>query len=165
MKRMRTNKHNLLVIYFILLGLTNMCAQSNIKDTLQNKPIDKYITAPLSSTPDSIRVYTKVDTMPQFREDINKYIQDSIRYPQEAKEKKIQGTVYIGLIIEKDGSISNIKVLRSYYPILTNEAIRLVSTMPNWIPGKQKGKTVRVQYIIPIHFNLPATSAGSTMKK
>jgi periplasmic protein TonB len=116
-------------------------------------------------TNSDINVYVHPDTMARFPGSIKKYFADSIRYPEDAKEKRIQGTVFLNVIIERDGSISNINILRTPDSILNQEAIRVVSTMPKWIPGKQNGKTVRVQKVMPIRFDLPTTSADSAIKK
>ena len=66
----------------------------------------------------------------------------------------LQGRVIIGIVVEKDGSLTDIKVVKSVDPSLDKEAIRVVKTMPNWIPGMQDGEPVRVKYIIPITFCL-----------
>lgn len=147
-----------LIFCSVFINILNAHAQIN------NQPPPPYDPGYITPLPDSMKTYIKVDTMPRFPGSIDKYFRDNIRYPQEAVEKKIQGTVFVSFIIEKDGSISNVKLLRSYYPVLTSEAIRLVSTMPKWIPGKQNGKAVRVQWIVPIHFKLPPAS-GSKMKQ
>lgn len=82
------------------------------------------------------------------------WIQQNMRYPQSAKEKNIQGRVLVQVIVNKDGSIVEPKVLRSVDPDLDKEAIRLVSSMPKWIPGKNNGKEVRVHHSIVITFRL-----------
>ena len=71
-----------------------------------------------------------------------------------ALENGIQGKVFVEFVIEKDGSITNVRVLRSVDPSLDKEAIRVVSSMPKWKPGKQRGKAVRVSYTVPINFKL-----------
>jgi periplasmic protein TonB len=83
-----------------------------------------------------------------------KYLNDNIRYPRLAVETNIQGTVYIGFVIEKDGSITSVRVERSPAAVLSEEASRVVSSMPDWIPGKQGGNTVRVNFILPVRFRL-----------
>ena len=75
-------------------------------------------------------------------------------YPQEAKEKGVQGRVFIGFVIEKDGSISNVRNLRGVDSELDAEAMRIVESMPKWKPGMHNGEFVRVSYQIPIHFKL-----------
>jgi TonB family protein len=91
-----------------------------------------------------------------------KYLRDNIHYPKEAKEHNIQGTVYITFVIEEDGSISNVKVLRGIGGGCDEESVRVLTEMPNWIPGKQKGKPVRCQYNMPIRFAM--VSDGPTTK-
>ena len=93
--------------------------------------------------------------MPQFPGgDVTKWLAKNTRYPMIAQENGIQGKVFVQFVIEKDGSISNVKVLRPVDPSLDKEAIRVVSSMPKWKPGKQRGKAVRVSYTVPINFQL-----------
>lgn len=83
-----------------------------------------------------------------------KYLGDNIRYPRMAVEANIHGTVYISFVIEKDGSLSNVRIERSPATVLADEAVRVVSSMPDWKPGKQGGKSVRVSFILPVRFRL-----------
>ncbi|MCL2131809.1 MAG: energy transducer TonB [Lentimicrobiaceae bacterium] len=83
-----------------------------------------------------------------------KFLQENTVYPEEAAEKGIEGWVIIGFVVETDGSLSNVEVLRGVHPLLDEEAIRVVKTMPNWIPGGQMGKTVRMRMRMPIAFKL-----------
>ena len=102
-------------------------------------------------------VFVVVEQDPEFpggMEKLYQYLSSNIQYPVEAKAKKITGTVYISFVIEKDGSISNIKQLRCPDESLCAEAVRVVQNMPKWKPGRQRGKPVRVQYTLPIKFNL-----------
>ena len=102
-------------------------------------------------------VYQIVEQMPEFpggEAELYHYISKNIRYPQEAKEKGIQGRVFIGFIVEKDGSISNVRNLRGVDSELDAEAIRVIQSLPKWKPGKHKGEFVRVSYQIPIVFKL-----------
>lgn len=106
---------------------------------------------------DMVDVYTIVEQMPEFpggEAELIHYISKNIQYPQEAKEKGIQGYVYIGFVIEKDGSVSNIRNLRGVDSELGAEAMRVVESMPKWKPGMHNGEFVRVSYQIPIHFKL-----------
>ena len=82
------------------------------------------------------------------------YLARNIKYPKIAQKNKEQGRVILKLIVGKDGSISNIKVLRSISPLLDAEAIRVVSTMPKWEPGQQGGQAIAVEYTLPIVFKL-----------
>ncbi len=83
------------------------------------------------------------------------FLQRNIIYPTLAKKNKIQGRVFVTFVVDVDGSITNIKVLRDIGGGCGAEAVRVVKLMPKWIPGKQRGKPVRVQYNLPIQFTLP----------
>ena len=82
------------------------------------------------------------------------YIKENLRYPEEAKQKGIKGRVVLSFVIGSDGSISDVKVMRSVHPLLDAEAVRLVESMPKWIPGKQMGKVIRTRYNLPVLFRL-----------
>lgn len=113
--------------------------------------------------PNAIEVVPKeqafdvVEQMPQFSggmKALMDYLSTNISYPKEAHKKEIQGRVLVRFVVEKDGSISNAEVVKSVDPLLDAEALRVISSMPNWIPGKQNGKAVRAKFTIPITFNL-----------
>ena len=102
-------------------------------------------------------VFDKVDEMPQFpggMAGMMQYLSSNIRYPEDAREAGTQGRVIVSFIVEKDGSISNAKVAKPTYSSLDEEALRVVSAMPNWMPGKQNGQAVRVKYSVPVSFRL-----------
>ncbi|MBO7540440.1 MAG: energy transducer TonB, partial [Bacteroidales bacterium] len=79
---------------------------------------------------------------------------ENLNYPEKAKAEKITGKVYVSFVVEKDGSISNVKVLRDIGYGCGEEAVRVVKAMPRWKPGMQRGKNVRVQYTLPLNFQL-----------
>jgi TonB family protein len=102
-------------------------------------------------------VYTVVEVMPKFKggnKALYTYLGNNIKYPDVAKKEGIEGTVYVTYVVEKDGSVSHVKILRGVHESLDKEAIRVVKEMPEWEPGKQKGKPVRVQYSLPIKYTL-----------
>lgn len=114
----------------------------------------KEIDNELISQPD---VFDKVDEMPQFpggMPAMMQYLSSNIRYPEDAKEAGAQGRVIVSFIVEKDGSISNAKVTKPTYSSLDDEALRVVSAMPKFTPGKQNGQAVRVKYSFPVSFRL-----------
>ena len=95
--------------------------------------------------------------MPEFPggvEALMDYVGRNVKYPEEAKDKEIQGRVFVSFVIEKDGSVNEVKVLRGIGGGCDEEAVRVIKAMPKWTPGKQKGKPVRVNYQIPINFKL-----------
>jgi TonB family protein len=111
-----------------------------------------------ANQPDSMGVvFTVVEEMPDFPGGDKARIQflvENIKYPREAREHGIQGIVYITFIITITGEIKDVRSLKSPHQLLTNEAIRVIKLMPKWIPGKQNGKAVNVQYNMPIKFTL-----------
>ena len=83
-------------------------------------------------------------------------IQQNIKYPEEAKEQEIQGRVIVQFTIEKDGSVTDVKVVKSVHPLVDEQVVRAVSAMPAWKPGMHEGKPVRVIYSVPFRFRLQA---------
>lgn len=95
--------------------------------------------------------------MPQFpggSSALFEYLSKNIQYSKAAKKNGIQGRVLVSFIVEKDGSISNAKVEKSVEPSLDEEALRVVTAMPKWVPGKRNGVPVRVKYTVPVTFRL-----------
>lgn len=83
------------------------------------------------------------------------YIQKNLKYPEKAKAEGIEGRVFVSFIIEKDGSISNVKILRAIGGGCEEAVVEMIKNMPKWKPGKQRGKPVRFQFVLPIKFELP----------
>ncbi len=83
-----------------------------------------------------------------------KYLQDNLKYPVRAKELGIQGKVYLSFVVEKDGSVTDVALLRGIGGGCDEEAIRAVKNMPKWIPGKQRNIPVRVRFNLPVNFKL-----------
>lgn len=103
------------------------------------------------------KIFVVVEEMPEFPGGelaLRKYIASAIKYPTVAQENGIQGTVFISFVVDRDGGVSNVKIVRGVDPSVDKEAMRVVSTLPKWKPGKQRGKPVRVSYSVPIHFRL-----------
>ena len=106
---------------------------------------------------DEIFFYTEVEQKPEFPDgmaELAEYIQENIKYPAYCMKEGIQGRVIVQFIVNEDGSISEAEVINPVNPLLDSEALRLVYTMPNWIPGKQMGKPVRVRFYLPVTFRL-----------
>lgn len=102
-------------------------------------------------------VFTVVEEMPEFpggQQALMKYVGSKIRYPEEAMENSIQGTVFVTFVVEPDGRITGVRILRGIGHGCDEEAMRVVKSMPNWTPGKQLGKAVRVQYNLPVRFTM-----------
>ena len=122
-------------------------APEPVRSEPQNKP----------QSVNSTRVYDVVEQMPSFPGGISglrTYLNQNTRYPAVAQENCVQGRVVVSFVVEKDGHISDVTVLRSVDPSLDKEAIRVVRNMPRWTPGKQGGEPVRVRYNVPVSFRL-----------
>lgn len=103
------------------------------------------------------QIFTIVEDQPAFpggQSALMKYLQENLKYPTMAREAGIQGTVFVTFVVEKDGSITDVRILRGVGGGLDEEAIRVVESMPSWTPGRQRGQAVRVQFNLPIRFVL-----------
>ncbi|MEX0810965.1 MAG: energy transducer TonB [Chitinophagales bacterium] len=101
---------------------------------------------------------TNADKMPEYKggnEKLIEYISREVKYPGNAKDMKIEGTVQVSFVVAKDGSVRNAKIEKGIYSDLNDEALRVVKSMPKWIPGEHKGEKVAVKQILPIRFELP----------
>ena len=135
----------------ILLVIVIAPARANAQDKREKTTQTRKDTA----TDD--KVYEVCEQMPIFEGGdaaLLKYLTDSVKYPELAKKHGVQGRVVIGFIVEKDGSLTDVKVLRPVDIDLDAEVLRLVKGMPKWIPGRHNGQRVRVRYLLPIHICL-----------
>lgn len=112
-------------------------------------------------------IYEIVDVMPIFpggEASMMKYLSDNVKYPAEAQQAGIEGRVFTRFIVNEDGSVSDVEILRSVHPLLDAEAVRVVKAMPKWTSGKVNGKAVKVRYSLPLVFRLQGgeTKASST---
>lgn len=136
-------KKILLLCCIFLCGGLNVVAQVNNKKK--------------SPTPKKEKVYEKVETMPAFpggETGLIQWLNQNINYPDIAQRNNIQGHVLVQFVVGTDGSITDIKVVQSVDPALDQEAKRVISTMPKWQPGTQKGKPVNCLYTMPVTFRL-----------
>lgn len=124
-----------------------------------------HVTGPVMAGPpaatmeegDEGEIFEVVESNPSFPggdEALMKWLSKNLKYPASAQDAGIQGRVVVQFVVNKDGSIVEPKVVRNVDPALDKEAIRVVSAMPKWTPGKQRGKTVRVRYTLPVMFRL-----------
>jgi protein TonB len=141
------NRHNSLLAFLMLfLSQTLAFAQSDSATIVRE---DSHYD----------QIFVSVQEMPEFpggMDSLFKYLGAAIKYPEEAKAKNLQGIVYVYFVIEKDGNISNVEVRRGVKdaPMLDAEALRAIKTFPQWKPGKQNGKNVRVAFTVPVKFFL-----------
>ena len=118
-----------------------------------------YAPTPKTNDPSAEQgeIFQVVEEQPMFpggMEELMKFLQTNIRYPKEAQERGLQGRVIVQFVVNKDGSICDEHVVKSVDPQLDAEALRIVRSMPNWTPGKQRGEAVRVRFTLPVTFRL-----------
>lgn len=135
-------KKVLFVLALLLSAHTAMHAQSN-QSTERNASDEK--------------IFDVVEQPPSFpggQAALMSYLSKNVKYPEEALKDNVQGRVIVGFIVEKDGSVSNAKIIRGVDSALDKEAIRIVMSMPKWTPGRQNGRNVRTKYNVPVNFKL-----------
>ncbi len=135
----------------ILLVIVFAPARANAQDKKEKT------TQTHKDTTTDDKIYEVCEQMPIFEGGdaaLLKYLTDSVKYPELAKKHGVQGRVVIGFIVEKDGSLTDVKVLRHVDIALDAEALRVVKGMPKWIPGCQDEQLVRVRYNVPVSFRL-----------
>ena len=130
-------------------------------NTEDDKEVEVVIAAPVEAPVEEEEeevVFVVVESMPEFpggQQALFKYLSENVKYPVIAQENGIQGRVICQFVVNKDGSIVDVEVVRSGGdPSLDKEAIRVIKSMPKWKPGKQRGKAVRVKYTVPVNFKL-----------
>ena len=119
--------------------------------------VKETIAEPEPPKVEETKVFDVVEEMPQFpggSAALFDYLSKNIKYPVVAEENGVQGRVVVTFVVERDGSITDVKVVKSVDPSLDKEAQRVVKSMPHWIPGKQNGSAVRVKYTVPVTFRL-----------
>ena len=115
------------------------------------------IAQPEPPKEEETKVFDVVEQMPSFPggpSALMQYLSSNIKYPVVAEENGVQGRVVCTFVVERDGSITDVRVIKSVDPSLDKEAVRVVKSMPRWIPGKQNGSAVRVKYTVPVTFRL-----------
>ena len=125
-------------------------------DETEEIVIDVPVAAPIEEEEEEV-VFQVVEKMPQFpggQQALFEYLSKNIRYPVIAQENGLQGRVICQFVVNSDGSIVDIVVVRSVDPSLDKEAVRVIQSMPKWQPGEQRGKAVRVKYTLPVNFRL-----------
>lgn len=159
MSKSKTQKVMLLKMVFVLpfaLFLT-IVFSSIITERVNAQTDAGEISVSNDQKPQGEEVFTVVEKMPEYpggEEERVNFLVKNVKYPEEARKNGISGTVYVSFIVEKNGKISDVKALKGVDESLDNEAVRVVNLMPDWKPGMQRGKPVRVQFNMPIQFNL-----------
>ena len=126
-------------------------------ETAEVKHVEEKIAEPEPVKEEETKVFDVVEQMPSFPggpSALMQYLSSNIKYPVVAEENGVQGRVVCTFVVERDGSITDVRVIKSVDPSLDKEAVRVVKGMPKWIPGKQNGSAVRVKYTVPVTFRL-----------
>ena len=126
-------------------------------ETAEVKHVEEKIAEPEPVKEEETKVFDVVEQMPSFPggpSALMQYLNSNIKYPVVAEENGVQGRVVCTFVVERDGSITDVRVVKSVDPSLDKEAVRVVKSMPKWIPGKQNGSAVRVKYTVPVTFRL-----------
>ena len=106
---------------------------------------------------DSGKIFTTIEQVPEFPgglEEFSRFLSTNIIYPKIARQNKTEGRVLIRFVVQRDGSITDLKILRGVSKEIDNEALRVLAICPKWKPGMQKGRAVRCSYVVPITFSL-----------
>ena len=111
-------------------------------------------TKPVEEAPVSIAMVEQKPSFPGGEAAMYQWLSSNIQYPAVASEEGIQGRVVVEFVVGKDGSITNVKVLRPRHPALDKEAVRVIKSMPKWVPGRNNGQPVKVTYTLPVTFKL-----------
>ncbi len=139
----------------VAVGFANVIGNDESGEVLKAK--EALVTEPVKPKEEENKVFDVVEQMPSFpggMAALMAYLQKSIKYPPIAEENGIQGRVVCTFVVERDGSVTDVRVAKSVDPSLDKEAVRVVSAMPKWIPGRQNGQSVRVKYTLPVTFRL-----------
>jgi protein TonB len=130
---------------------------ASTEDNVEWVDLDDYDVVEVEPEPEEEEIFMVVEDQPEFpggTAALLEYLRKNIKYPAICRENNIQGRVLVTFIVNKDGAIVEPEVVKSVNPSLDKEALRVISTMPNWKPGSQRGKPVRVKYTVPVNFRL-----------
>lgn len=139
---------------------------TDIIENVTPQTAEQSLTAIQDTTITSEPIFEVVEKMPKFpggMQALMKYLDENINYPETAKAQKIEGRVFVQFVVNPDGSVGSTKVLQGITPALDAEAIRVISSMPKWNPGTQRGKNVRVRYTLPVSFSLEDSKKNQTV--
>ncbi|MBI9069662.1 MAG: M56 family metallopeptidase [Salinivirgaceae bacterium] len=158
-KSSRVAKIRLLYVLPILGALIIAFACNNEKDTISDENLKTVSVNDAITQAEKVEneIYFQVEVMPEYPggdAELRNFISSNVTYPLEAKAKGIEGRVFTQFIVNKEGKVEDVKVVRGVDPLLDEEAIRVISAMPYWTPGENEGKKVKVSFTVPINFQL-----------
>lgn len=159
---------SLLIVSTVFAFVFSANAQTTVNMSVPVSTDSLRKVKPNLDKPDKNGIYEVVEKMPQFpggEKGLLNYIGHNLKYPVDAQEKGIQGRVVVRFVVSSTGKTKNVEVLRSVYTALDNEAVRVVESLSDWIPGEQKGEKVSVYYTLPITFKLDGNSKSPVYKE
>ncbi|MBL7983933.1 MAG: energy transducer TonB [Flavobacteriales bacterium] len=145
--------------------ISEVCAQEGTDQLKLNADKAQEVFDKASAKPGSQVPKEELPQYPGGEPALYNYLKKGIKYPPQAQDQGITGKVYVGFIIEKTGRVDSVWVQRSAHALLDAEAMRVVDAMPDWSPGTQDGKPVRVQYVLPINFTMDPAQLEKIRKK
>lgn len=179
MTKEKTKKINMLKLALVLPAaiLFSAIISLSFSGTITGQPADPVLSGDeqlsgiiLNQTPlpQEDPIFTVVEKLPEYpggNEAMGKFLADNIKYPENARKNGIQGKVFVTYVVEKSGKVTNIRVLKGVNEELDQEAMRVIGEMPNWKPGTEKGKPVRVQFTLPIDYKLDGDKKDKEAKE
>jgi protein TonB len=146
---------NLILASLFLGSVISSCSN---EDFMMAQPsVSEQYTQPALLELDGEPILTAVEKQPEFlggTSELYKYIGTHLKYPKVAAERGIEGRVFVKFIVDREGNVQNPEILKGTYPAIDQEALRVISSLPKWEPGKQNGKPVNVYFTMPIVFKL-----------
>ena len=138
-----------LFVSLLFIGMSIILVQCQLFQSEQ--------TAKQGPSSESDTTFVEVEKKPEFpggQSALFEYLKSEIDYPEKSRKREVEGTVIVQFVVDKDGSLTDVKIQKSVSKLLYEEAKRVVREMPNWKPGRHDGKVVRVRYRVPIRFRL-----------
>jgi periplasmic protein TonB len=149
-----------ILIFLLSLAYINVKAQTDSTESIispqESNPTKTIVKA------DAPSIFTYVEQMPEYiggQSEMLRYIKENLKYPEDALEEEREAKVYVKFVVDENGAINNVSSIRPAGYGFDEEAIRVVESMPEWKPGKQNGKAVKVHFQIPIYFSMPKEEA------
>jgi TonB family protein len=159
-------------VYYTLPILFHLQVQGKYVGVSKSESAENEVVVVAYDTPaktaDGDEPYTSVEQMPQFMggiEGLMNYMKNNLKYPVEAQKNKVEGRVIVRFVVDKDGAVKDVEVMRGLSPETDAEALRVVNAMPKWVPGRQKGEAVAVYFTLPILYKLPDNGKAEPAKE
>ena len=144
----------LMAMFAVTLGVCAQEEETKVFDMVEQMPSFAGCTYEVTVRTADGQIKKQQKTCPEGQGGLFQFLADHIKYPAIAEENGVQGRVIVTFVVERDGSIADVNVVKSVDPGLDKEAVRVTKSMPNWNPGKIKGEPVRVKYTMPVTFRL-----------